>query len=206
MGKPEGDFGQTSDAGAWSRYLPEPYLPVISQEGETYLVPICEGGCACVLSSCAYGYLESPEVGWEQKASPPASLAVISLRPLSLSAPSPSGWAPGTGWLSGLSHAEGSGPRPVSAGAPMLLAAGRMPPPKSAPLGLVAGPQSGLPACPAPGTAHPALAPALAPPRTRRGPARAHLPLPECLFLLFLLLFVTLGCKLANKRDDVRKG
>lgn len=41
--------GQTYDAGAWNPYLPESYLPVISQKGEKYSVPVCEWAvCACV--------------------------------------------------------------------------------------------------------------------------------------------------------------
>lgn len=49
--------GQISDAGAWSPYLPEPYLAVISREGETYSVPICEGA---VCESC----VDVPMVIW----------------------------------------------------------------------------------------------------------------------------------------------
>jgi len=73
-GEPGEGGGQTSDAGAWSPYLPEPYLPVISQEGETRSVPACEGAACGFRVGVPAGIWGAPRRAESGGASPPASL------------------------------------------------------------------------------------------------------------------------------------
>lgn len=179
--------GQTSDAGAWSSYLPEPYLPVILQEGETYLVPICEGAlCVCVLYS--HVWLSGETRGGLRTESLAFSCCHFSVSPFAFC---PFSQGLGTGLSVSLCPAF----LMLASSELTPLGSGRVSPPQGV-LGLGAGPQPWLSAGSGPYARHtpPGLGPCPAAAAHTSGPARAHLPSPGCLSLL-LLLSVTLGWK-----------